>query len=372
MKRWDPDMWSAVYGTAICAAVGLPLLVINVRGEELTSIPVALWWTCFAGYLLAQTVCTWWSDRLGPRAVRAGFGAMVVLGTVLALSAPRAGWTSILLIFTSALSVYVVRMPVTVAVIVCNTAVIVLASVLGDLSAGAVVATGALYLLLQVASVAGVVATARAQRNAERLAVAHTELRAAHALLAESSRADERLRIARELHDALGHQLTVLALELETASHKADPAEHVVRAKRVARELLADVRATVGELRHRAPDLRATLDRIVADLPAPQVQVHVDAGVQTDEARTAVLIRCVQEVVTNAIRHARADFVWIEIRIGDEGGIVFDARDDGRGADRVVMGHGLTGIDERVRELGGQARFEGRPGFRVVAEVPAP
>ena len=102
------------------------------------------------------------------------------------------------------------------------------------------------------------------------------------------------------------------------------------------------------------------------------MRLSVDPAVHTDEVRTAVLIRCVQEVVTNSIRHARAEHVWIDIARSPEGGIVFEAYDDGHGADRLVMGHGLTGISERVRELGGHARFDGDRGFRVVAEVPAP
>ncbi len=372
MRRFDPDLWSAIYGTLICVAVGLPVLVVDVRGSDLTTIPPALWWAMFAGFVITQSICTWFSDDIAPRRLRLAFAAQVALGAALALGAPRAGWTAILLIYTSALSVHLVRWPVTVAIIGLNTAVAMAASWLGDQSVVSVLITGALYLLLQLASTLGVLGQQRVQESNRRLSATQTELRAAGALLAESSRADERLRIARELHDLIGHQLTVLTLELETATHKADPAEHVARANQVARALLADVRTTVGELRQRAPDLRATLEKIVAGLPAPRVHLSIDAEVQTDEARTATLIRCVQEVVTNAIRHARATELWIDIRAADDGGVVFEAYDDGPGTDRVVMGNGLTGIAERVRELGGEARFDGRTGFRVTAEVPAP
>jgi signal transduction histidine kinase len=371
VRRFDPDLWGAIYGTLVCVAVGLPVLVVDVRGGDLTTAP-ALWWLLFAGYVIAQAACTWFSDDLAPRLIRLAFAGQVVFGAALALMAPRAGWTPILLIYTAALSVYLVPWPVTLLVIGLNTAIAMIAAGLADQPPVAVAITGALYLLLQLASTLGVLGQVRAQEANRRLSAAHTQLRAAGALLAEASRADERLRIARELHDLMGHQLTVLTLELETATHKADPAEHVARANTVARALLADVRATVGEMRRQAPDLRATLERIVADLPTPRVHLSIGEDVQTDEARTATLIRCVQEVVTNAIRHARATELWIEIRRGDNGHIVFEAHDNGRGADRVVMGNGLTGIDERVRELGGSARFDGRTGFRVTAEVPAP
>ncbi|GAB7039646.1 MULTISPECIES: sensor histidine kinase [Catenuloplanes] len=371
MRRLDPELWSAVYGTMICVAVGLPVLVVGVRGGEVVTIPEAAWWLMFAGYVLTQTLCTWLDHRFTRPAVRGFFAAQVVLGAALALTAPRAGWTSILLIYTAALGAYLVPWSLTLAVIGLNTVVSMTAAGLAGQPGPAVAVTGVLYLLLQVASTFGVLGQLRAEESNRRLSVAHTELRAAGVLLAESSRADERLRIARELHDLLGHQLTVLTLELETATHKADPTEHVARANRVARALLADVRSTVGELRQRAPELRATLERIVADLPSPVVHLSIGADVRADETRTATLIRCVQEVVTNAIRHAHATELWIDIR-DDDGGIRFEAYDDGPGTPRVVMGNGLTGIAERVRELGGHARFDGRTGFRVTAEVPAP
>ena len=376
VRRVDPEGWPAVYGTLMCLAGGVPVAITDVRGGDLIVISPVLWWLIFAAYVGAQTVCTWLMDFSSRRSLLAALFTMVVTGCTLALTAPRAGWTAILLIFTTAMSVYVVGWRVIAVIVVIQTATIGVAAGLGGAGTTSIVLPTSLYLLLQLASAAGVQATKRAEENSRKLAAAHTELRATSALLAESSRADERLRIARELHDLIGHQLTVLALELETATHKAEPGEHVARANRVARELLADVRATVGELRQGAPDLRGTLERIVADLPSPRVHLSIADDVHADEARTATLIRCMQEVVTNAIRHARATEVWIDIRTGEDGELLFAAYDNGPGTDRVVMGNGLTGIAERIRELGGSAEFAGRvpgrSGFRVTAEVPAP
>jgi signal transduction histidine kinase len=303
------------------------------------------------------------------------FAAQVVLGPVLVLLAPRAGWTPILLVFTAVASSYFVRWQVTAAIIAANTIVVAVAGQeLETVGVGSWAYPSALlYLLLQVGSVFGELATRREVETRKKLAEAHTELRATTALLSESTRSDERLRIARELHDLLGHQLTVLSLELEVATHHSQPParEHVSRAASIARELLADVRATVGELRGRAPDLRETLERIVADLPEPTTHVRVDDDVHADEAQTAAIVRCVQEVVTNTIRHAEANELWIEIGATPAGGVTFTAQDDGRGADRVVPGNGLRGIAERVEELGGSATFTSKSGFRVVAELPA-
>lgn len=207
-----------------------------------------------------------------------------------------------------------------------------------------------------------------------RLAAAHTELRATSALLEDSSRANERLRIARDLHDVVGHQVTALALELEVASHQSSPpaSEHVTRARRIAKDLLADMRATVGELRDESPDLRTALEAIVTDLPQPHVHLHIAEEVRIDGPRLTTLVRCVQEIVTNAIRHAEAANLWIDITTNGAGGTVLRARDDGRGAPSLTPGNGLTGINERVEQRGGHTRFTSAEGFHVVAEIPAP
>jgi signal transduction histidine kinase len=376
VKRVDPEIWAAVYGSLICLAVGLPVLIADLRGNDLTIVASGIWWSLFMVYLITQVTCTWLMDISARRTLLTALALQVFAGCALAVTAPRAGWTSILLIYTAGLSVYLVRWPATVAIIVVQTAAAAVAALGGDGGASAVVFVVVLYFLLQFASTAAVRAQRKVEDSNRRLSVLHAELGAAVVLLAEQSRADERLRISRELHDLIGHQLTVLTLELETASHKADPSEHVTRANEVARALLADVRATVGELRQQAPDLRSTLERIVADLRSPAVHLTVAADVQADETRTTALIRCLQEVVTNAIRHARATELWVTVRTGKGGGLVFEAYDNGPGVDRIVMGNGLTGIAERVRELGGNTLFAGRvtkgAGFGVTASVPAP
>ncbi|MEV0729326.1 histidine kinase [Polymorphospora sp. NPDC050346] len=374
MKRFEPDLWAGILGTLLCAAVSLSVLVAQLQGGDVTLGPGWVWWLCFGAYVVAWTTCAWLVDLLPRRILQAVFAAQVLLGATVVLLAPRAGFIPIVLVFTAALSVYLVPWQVTAGLIVFNTVVVAGAAVSVTSNLASVLGTAFIYLLLQLGTTLGTMGHLREIRTRRRLAAAHTELRAAGALLAESSRADERLRIARELHDLLGHQLTVLTLELEIASHQSTPpaSEHVTRAARVARELLADVRTTVGELRHRAPDLRHTLEHIVAELPEPAVHLRIDDAVQVDEGRTTALIRCVQEVVTNTIRHSEASQMWIEITAGRDGGITFTAWDDGRGAERIVVGNGLRGIVERVTELGGQARFSADRGFKVVAEVPAP
>ncbi|TDD44637.1 two-component sensor histidine kinase [Nonomuraea terrae] len=367
MRRWDPEAWSSVFVTLVCVFVG----VVQLGNAEVARLPG--WWICFAAFCCALLICMYFVGLLPRRVVLTAFAAQVLLGPALVLMAPRAGWTPILLVFTAAISAYLLPLRTTAAVIAFNTLVVAAVPQMQGGSGEALLAA-LLYLLLQLGSALGVVAQAREARMRQKLAEAHTELRTAGALLAESTRADERLRIARELHDLLGHQLTVLALELEVASHQATPpaSEHVARARRLAGDLLADVRTTVGELRRRAPDLRDTLERIVAELPEPVVHLTIDDAVEADEERTAALVRCVQEVVTNTIRHAAAGRLWIEITADEKGGLTFTARDDGRGADRIVPGNGLRGIAERAEALGGRAHFWAERGFHVVAEMPSP
>ena len=370
MRRLGADEWSGLLAVLVCAAAGVPVLVAVARGDSVTTVPPWLWVVVFGVFLAAMVICM--VELVRPAAVPWVFGIQVVAGPVLVLAAPSAGLTPILLVFTAAVSAYLVSRPVTVVVVVLNSAVIAWSLWSITDAPGEVLMVTALYVMIQSATVLAVVAQEHEVRLRRELAVAHTELRATSALLADSSRADERLRIARELHDLIGHQLTVLALELEVASHRATPPalEHVTRAREVARELLADVRETVGEMRSSAPDLRESLARIVADLPGLDVELTVDDEVSVDEERSAALVRCAQEVVTNTLRHSGATRLRVAVTVdGDR--VVLTGHDNGQGATQVTIGNGLRGITERAESLGGHVEFTADDGFRVVASVVA-
>ena len=147
-----------------------------------------------------------------------------------------------------------------------------------------------------------------ARREAEsRTALARTnaELVATRALLEEASRANERTRIARDLHDVLGHDLTALGLQLEIATHVDGDAgrTHLTKAQQVNARLLRNVRDVVGAMRAEVgPDLVSALRTLVADVPG--MTVHLDSPdvlVVDDPARAQCVVRCVQEIVTNAL-----------------------------------------------------------------------
>ena len=211
----------------------------------------------------------------------------------------------------------------------------------------------------------------------ESLTAANRELVATRALLAEQSRVEERLRISRDLHDALGHHLTALSLRLDVASRLADgvAAEHVRQAHALTRLLLSDVRDVVGQLRESGRVDLATAIRTMA-AAAEGLTVHVDAPAALeigDEARAHALLRSVQEIVTNTSKHAGAGNLWIRLE-AQPGGVALHARDDGRGAAAIHEGHGLMGMRERFQEHAGHVEFqagEGR-GFEVRGFMPLP
>lgn len=371
MRRLDPEVVAGTLLTLLCLATAVPVLVLQLGGSDPIVGPGWLWWACFAGYVVALTVCTWLVEVLPQPRLLVALAVQAVLGPAVVLLAPQVGWTPILLVFTAATSAYVVSRPVSVALVAANTLVVAAAAALAQGIGPWVVLPASLYLLLQALSLLAVVSQQRDVASRQALAEAHVELRATSVLLAASSRGAERLRIARDLHDVVGHQLTALALELEIATHRPGP-EHVVRARGIATDLLVDVRSAVSRLREDDSSLSDALAEVVRDLPHPVVHLSVDPaldrGVDLD-TRTA-LVRCLQEVVTNVIRHSGADNLWVTVDQHD-GRLHLLADDDGRGAAGLELGNGLTGMRERFEQLGGRVVFVPCDGFQVRVEVPA-
>lgn len=165
-----------------------------------------------------------------------------------------------------------------------------------------------------------------------------------------------------------------MAVNLEVASHLAQPpaAEHVTRSRRIAKELLADVRGVVGRMRDRSVDIGGALAVVADAVPRPTIHVAVDDDVGVDDPLQAEgLLRCVQEIVTNTVRHADAQNLWITVSRGPTS-VVVEARDDGRGVESIRPGNGLTGMRERLEHLGGALSYRSSPGggFQVLARLP--
>jgi signal transduction histidine kinase len=373
MNRFHLQLWAGALVTLLAITAGIPVLAMHLTGQDPTIGPPWLWWNVFAWYLVTFAATTWLVEVVRRWWMLALMAAQATFGAATVLLAPTSGWTPILLVLTAALSTYVVPRRWTAAIVGANTMVAGAAVWIGGGSPTEIVMSACIYLILQALSVVAIVIQQREETSRRELAVAHAELRAASALLEDSSRGAERLRIARDLHDVVGHQLTALALELEVASHHSSPptSDHVGRARGIAKDLLADVRSAVGALRRERLEIRSTLEAIVTDLPEPTVHLDIDDEVEVDDGSAITLVRCVQEIVTNTIRHADAENLWIDLRSEADGGTVLTARDDGKGAKELRVGNGLRGLRERVEELGGEVTFRGDRGFEVVAEMPA-
>lgn len=204
----------------------------------------------------------------------------------------------------------------------------------------------------------------------------NSELRATQALLAENTRIAERVRISRELHDLVGHHLTALTLNLEVVTHLVDGKvlEHVQQAHSLARLLLADVREVVSDMRQGdMVNLADALHTLIEGVPKPKIHLDLPAQeVMTEPQRAQVLLRCVQEMITNSVRHAKAGNLWIRLSMTRDG-LAMSARDDGIGTDKIAVGNGLNGMNERLKHLGGKLEIESQPGagFALHAWLPA-
>jgi signal transduction histidine kinase len=207
------------------------------------------------------------------------------------------------------------------------------------------------------------------------LAEANAELRVATGLLDMSSRAEERVRIAREIHDLLGHHLTALSLNLEVASHLAEgeAKEQIAKSQAITKLLLSDVRDSVSRLREDEPvNLVSALNSIRDVVPLPKIHVDADEIGAVGSAVAGTALRVVQEIVTNAVRHSGARSLWLTLATRD-GALAIDARDDGSGTDHVQFGNGLRGMRERVQQASGTMdvkSMRGR-GFEVHITLPA-
>lgn len=365
------DVLAGIAIVVASGAIGVPIAVAPLQGWDVMVGPAWLFWAAFAGFMASLMCSTWLRHRVPERWRPAVALLPVATASVAVLTAASAGWTAILIVFAVALSAYDLPRRAVLGVLVWNTGVIAVAQAITGREPFEIWFTAGLYALLQGASVLGVLTEIRERETRRELAAAHAELRATSVLLSESSRATERLRIARELHDLVGHQLTALALELEVATHRATPpvSDHVLRARELAKDLLGDVRAAVGELRSVSATAGEALAAVVDGLPRPRVQLEIEDDPTLEDIQVTTLVRCAQEIVTNTVRHSEAERLWMVLRV-DGAHVVLIGQDDGVGSPRLQPGNGLRGMQERVAELGGTVSVDGRKGMRVSVRLP--
>jgi signal transduction histidine kinase len=231
------------------------------------------------------------------------------------------------------------------------------------------------------------VALSQAMVNAERaraaLDEANRQLRDYAEQSEELATARERNRIAREIHDGLGHYLTTIHMQIQAArsilaTDRSRAEQTLAKAQQLAHEALGDVRRSVAALRV-APHERQPLPTALAEL----VEAAGSAGQQTtlsvegvarplDPPEEQALYRAAQEGLTNARKYADANNVALTLDFSDPNLVRLTVADDGQGASTTEGGFGLIGLRERVQLVGGSLTLQTAPGAGLILTVEVP
>jgi signal transduction histidine kinase len=224
----------------------------------------------------------------------------------------------------------------------------------------------------------------REQRARIELADANAKLRGYAAQAEELATTQERNRVARDIHDGLGHHLTVVQMQVQAARAvlPSDPARAdavLARAQEQSTEALAEVRRSVAALRgpRTAPPLADALHALVAETTAAGVptELEVDGTVRALPPDTEeTLFRAAQEGLTNVRKHAAAGHARLLLRYRDDGTVQVEVCDDGRGMAGTPegAGFGLLGLRERADRLGGSVDLVSHPGRGTTVRVAVP
>jgi two-component system sensor histidine kinase DesK len=329
---------------------------------RVAAVLVAL--AAFVAVYLALLPPIEWFSRRGERALGGGIALLAALAAlVLALGAPRS--FALLFVYVIAVAGLVLPLAPAVAVIAAGATAVGLGLALTG-SDGSTVAAWTLTVL-------GVGALTAALGQATR---ANEELRRAREERARLAVSEERVRIARDLHDLLGHTLSLVALKTELATKliDSDPRRaeaELAEVQRVTREALADVREAVQGYRRVA--FAEALESARATLAAAGIACRVDGvapELPTDVE--SVLAWAVREATTNVVRHSHARTCAITLRTNGAG-VALQVDDDGAARPaRNGDGAGLAGLAERARHLHGTLEAGARPegGFRLRLTLP--
>ncbi|MGW4247416.1 sensor histidine kinase [Nocardia sp. NPDC004722] len=202
--------------------------------------------------------------------------------------------------------------------------------------------------------------------------VRNHQLYLARRQLTELAVAEERLRVGRDVHDILGHSLTVITVKTELAQRLVDVDTGRAKAEmadveRLAREALASVRTTVGGLRE--VSLAGEVANARTALRAAEIDAELPDSDDLPIRHSIVFGWVLREAVTNVVRHSGAEHCWVRVTPTS-----LEVSDDGVGMrDTARAGSGLSGLRERVQATGGTLTLANRPegGLRVLASFPA-
>jgi two-component system sensor histidine kinase DesK len=202
---------------------------------------------------------------------------------------------------------------------------------------------------------------------------ADTKLRMAHEEIEQLAAVAERERIARELHDVLGHTLSVIVLKAELAGRLIDrdpqrAAQEIADVEKTARTALSEVREAIGG--YRSQGLPAEMELARNTLQAAGVSLACESPLpQLHAAEETVLCLAVREAVTNIVRHAQATHCRMRFTASGDGYHSLLITDDGTNP-KLHEGNGLRGMRERVQSVGGRLSITTDPGVTLLIELP--
>ena len=200
----------------------------------------------------------------------------------------------------------------------------------------------------------------------------NAKLRVAQAEVERLAKFAERERIARDLHDVIGHTLSLVVLKTELAQKliTRDAARAIVEMadiERIARGGLAEVRQAITG--YRSPGLSQELEHVRETLLAAGIEATIEARpVELAPAQETALSLALREATTNVIRHAAATSCHIRF-YSQDASVSMEVADNGRGGD-APFGNGLTGMRERIQALGGVLKLDGDHGTRLLIKLP--
>ena len=210
---------------------------------------------------------------------------------------------------------------------------------------------------------------------------ANRELNSYLALSEKIAEDRERKRIAREIHDTLGHALTGISAGIDAVKVLVDidtnrAKEQLNNVSVVVRDGIRDVRGSLNKLRPGALEnntLKEALIKIIREYEAiSNLEIHLLYkwdNIDLDIAKEDIVFRVIQESITNSVRHGHAKTIWIEL-LEEEEAYVMTIQDDGVGFDELHYGYGLKQMQERLMIIGGSVRFENRDGFYTHIKIP--
>ncbi|NLU52621.1 MAG: sensor histidine kinase [Clostridiaceae bacterium] len=222
----------------------------------------------------------------------------------------------------------------------------------------------------------------------EQLRKANEDLQKANEQLKEYSKITEKMgetrernRLAREIHDTLGHTLTGISAGIDACLTMVDKSPEDTKKQlevisRVTREGINEIRRSVNKLRPDALErlsLESAIHKMIIEIESmTHTHIYFESDVKnlkfaSDEEDA--IYRVIQESLTNAIRHGKASQIWVHIK-GGQGEIILTVKDDGIGCKDMKMGFGTRHIIERIKMLNGTVEFDGTDGFTVTAKIP--